>query len=293
MLTKDGRQIYNVFIGWTFFERKSTLESNATAPVQPCQESRVLDVAMEAGHILLQNGAEISRVEETMERICRHYGVESGHFFVLSNGIFTTGGKGREGSYAHVRHIPVAGARLDKVVAVNQLSREISQGKFEDIAAVEEKLREINELPDKKKWKQIVASGMGSGFFCVLAGGGLLDCIAAFITGIVLYVYLLFVGKPHFNKIVCNIFGGMLVVLLCLSCYLLGLGHNLSHMISGAIMPLVPGVAFTNGIRDIADGDYISGAVRMLDAILVFVSIAIGVGVMFSIYNGLTGGIML
>ena len=64
-------------------------------------------------------------------------------------------------------------------------------------------------------------------------------------------------------------------------------------MISGAIMPLVPGVAFTNGIRDIADGDYISGAVRMLDAILVFVSIAIGVGVMFSIYNGLTGGIML
>ena len=64
-------------------------------------------------------------------------------------------------------------------------------------------------------------------------------------------------------------------------------------MISGAIMPLVPGVAFTNGIRDIADGDYISGAVRMLDAILVFVSIAIGVGVMFSIYNGLTGGIVL
>ena len=55
---------------------------------------RVLDAAMEAGHILLQNGAEISRVEETMERICRHYGVESGEFFVLSNGIFTTGGHG-------------------------------------------------------------------------------------------------------------------------------------------------------------------------------------------------------
>lgn len=269
------------------------MESNATASVQPCQESRVLDIAMEAGHILLQNGAEISRVEETMERICRHYGVESGHFFVLSNGIFTTGGKAREGSYAHVRHIPVTGARLDKVVAVNQLSREISEGRYEDIEAVAAKLKEIAAMPEEKKWRQIIASGMGSGFFCVLAGGGLLDCTAAFIAGIVLYLYLLFVGKPHLNKIVCNIFGGMLVVLLCLGCYLLGLGHNLSHMISGTIMPLVPGVAFTNGIRDIADGDYISGAVRMLDAILVFVSIAIGVGVMFSIYNGLTGGIML
>lgn len=41
-------------------------------------------------------------------------------------------------------------------------------------------------------------------------------------------------------------------------------------MISGSIMPLVPGLAFTNGIRDIADGDYISGTVRMIDAVLVF-----------------------
>lgn len=269
------------------------METKANDCACLCDESRVLDVAMEAGHVLLQNGAEISRVEETMDRICRHYGVESGDFFVLSNGIFTTGGRKREGSYARVRHIPVTGARLDKVVAVNQLSREITEGRYENIEAVAQKLKEIDATPAEKKWLQIVASGMGSGFFCVLAGGGLLDSIAAFITGVVLYVYLLYFGKRHFNKIVCNIFGGMLVVLLCLGCYLLGLGDNLSHMISGAIMPLVPGVAFTNGIRDIADGDYISGAVRMLDAILVFVSIAIGVGVMFSIYNGLTGGIML
>ena len=47
-------------------------------------ERRVLNAAMDAGHILLQNGAEISRVEETMERVCRHYGVMTGKFFVLS-----------------------------------------------------------------------------------------------------------------------------------------------------------------------------------------------------------------
>ena len=244
---------------------------------------------MAAGQILLKNGAEISRVEETMDRICKHYGVVTGDFFVLSNGIFTTGA----GTYAHVKHIPVTGARLDKVVAVNQLSREISQGMYEDIEQVDRKLREIDAVPDQAKWKQIVASGMGSGFFCVLAGGGLRDSVAAFIVGILLYIFVLYVSKPHLNKIVSNIFGGMVVVLLCLGCYWTGLGSNLSHMISGAIMPLVPGVAFTNGIRDIADGDYISGAVRLLDAILVFVSIAIGVGVMFSIYNSLTGGIVL
>ncbi|MBR5231832.1 MAG: threonine/serine exporter family protein [Clostridia bacterium] len=258
-----------------------------------CDEALVLDAAMEAGHILLQNGAEISRVEETMSRICKHYGVESGDFFVMGNGIMTTGGTNVGGSYARVRYIPVMGSRLDRVIAVNQLSREISEGKYEDIAKVKQKLEEIKNLPEKKIWKQIVASGMGSGFFCVLSGGGLWDSTAAFFVGVLLYVFVLFVTKPHFNKIVGNIFGGIVAALLCIVFYLIGFGHNLSCMMSGAVMPLVPGVAFTNGIRDIAGGDYISGSVRLLDAALVFISIAIGVGVMLSVYRGITGGILL
>jgi uncharacterized membrane protein YjjP (DUF1212 family) len=64
-------------------------------------------------------------------------------------------------------------------------------------------------------------------------------------------------------------------------------------MVIGSIMPLIPGVPFTNAIREIGDGDYISGSVRMLDALLVFFSIAIGVGMGVSIVHALTGGAML
>jgi len=256
------------------------------------EERRVLNAAMEAGRILLQNGAEISRVEETMERICVHYGVMTGEFFVLSNGIFTTAGQTSDKTFARVRHIPVKGASLDKIVAVNQLSRAIEEGKYERIEEVEKALEGIKKMSGYRPWQQILASGTGSGFFCVLAGGGTADCIAAFFAGFLLYIYVLKISVPHLSKIVGNIFGGMLVVLLSLACYHIGLGINLSHMISGTIMPLVPGVAFTNGIRDIANGDYISGAVRMLDAVLIFLSIAIGMGVMFMIYHALTGGVM-
>ena len=101
-------------------------EQPAASFSAPEDDRQVLEVAMEAGHILLENGAEIARVEETMQRISRAFGVESGSFFVLSNGIFTTGGRKdgpSGGQFAHVQHIPVHGARLDKVVAVNQLSR--------------------------------------------------------------------------------------------------------------------------------------------------------------------------
>jgi len=256
------------------------------------QEQRVLDAAMEAGHILLENGAEISRVEETMERICRHYGVTTGEYFVLSNGIFTTAGHSSGKTFARVQHIPVKGARIDKVVAVNQLSREIEEGKYEDVGDVERKLVEIANLPAFGRWQQVLASGVGSCFFCALFGGGLTDCLAAFLAGVLLYIYVLKVSAPYLSKIVGNILGGMIVMMISLTCYHMGLGTNLSHMISGSIMPLVPGIAFTNGIRDLANGDYISGAVRLLDAALIFISIAIGVGVMFMIYHQLTGGMM-
>ena len=72
-----------------------------------------------------------------------------------------------------------------------------------------------------------------------------------------------------------------------------GATGSINFMIIGSIMPLIPGVAFTNAIRDIADGDYISGSVRMLDALLVFFSIAIGVGMAFSFISRVTGGALL
>lgn len=264
---------------------------NPVSDVEKVDQREVLDVAMEAGHILLENGAEISRVEETIDRICRHFGVESENAFVLSNGIFLTAGSDREKRFARVRHIPVQGAQLHRVAAVNQLSREIEEGKY-DLARIEEKLAQIKVMPGKSKKTQVLMSGVGSAGFCLMFGGGPQECLATFLIGIILYLYLLRV-KGHASKIVENIGGGMLITVLGLVFIRMPFGMSLGSIISGAIMPLVPGLAFTNGIRDIADGDYISGTVRMIDAILVFLSIAAGVGFVISIYHNLTGGIIL
>lgn len=256
---------------------------------------KVLEAAMAAGHILLENGAEIGRVEETMERICQHFGVKSENFFVLSNGIFTTGSQDAgspKGQYAKVLHIPVKGAQLDKVVAVNQLSREVAEGRY-SIGQMEEKLEQIRQMPGKSSRTQILASGVGSACFCYHLGGSLTDSGVAFVAGFLLYAFVLLAGRSRISKITKNICGGALVTLVCILSYRLGLGENISHMVIGSIIPLVPGVAFTNGIRDIADGDYISGAVRLLDAILVFLCVAIGVGVMFVIYHRVFGGALL
>lgn len=264
---------------------------NGKEPLE-LEEKEAMETALLAGHILLENGAEISRVEETIDRICRHYGVKSGNAFVLSNGIFITAGSEKEGYFAKVQHIPVSGTHLNRVAAVNQLSREMEEGRY-TIWQLKEALESIKSMPEKRKSTQILASGVGSAAFCCLFGGDGWDMAAAFLAGLLLYGYLLFISGPYLSKIVGNIGGGALVTMVCALCYFKGLGNHLNFMIIGSMMPLIPGVAFTNGIRDIADGDYISGSVRMLDALLVFFCIAIGVGMAFSVITKLTGGIPL
>ena len=244
-----------------------------------------LAVASEAGHILLENGAEISRVEETMERIAAHYGVDSTSFFVLSNGIFTTSSFNK---YANVEFIPFKGTQLDKVVAVNQLSRDIVSGKY-SLGAARDRLREIRSMRPHPAWEQVLASALGSAGFCIVFGGGLLDCAASFVCGILLWLFVLYVTAPHMSKIVGNIVGGFFVTALCIVFHRIGFGHSLPNMIIGAIIPLIPGVPFVNGVRDVANEDYIAGATRLLDALLVFFCIAAGVALAF-VCDGLIFG---
>ncbi len=250
-----------------------------------------LDAAALAGDILLASGAEIFRVEETMDRIAHAYGVSSCDAFVLSSGIFLTAGSEKEHDFARVRHIPLSAARLDRVAAVNQLSREIEHGMHTPKEA-HERLLQIQQMPAKPRFHQVLASGIGSGCFCLLFGGDLTDCAASFAAGLLLYLFLLYLVKGRLSKIASNISGGMLVTLTALLLYHLGLGHHLGEMIIGSIIPLVPGVAFTTAIRDIADEDYIAGAVRMLDALLVTFCIALGVGIVMTCYRNLVGGVI-
>lgn len=249
------------------------------------ETSEILDLASAAGHLLLENGAEISRVEEAMERISAHYGVKHGGFFVLSNGIFTTGG-----SYANVEFIPIRGARLDKVVAVNQLSRDI-ESKNLSVGEAWARLEQIRTMPERSSWQQLIASLLGSAGFCAIFGGGLADCAAAGISGLLLYAFVLFLG-PGLSKMLSNICGGLVGAAAAMLCCRLGLGANLGNIIVGALIPLIPGVAFTNALRDLANEDYIAGTTRLLDSLIMFFSIALGAILAFVVQSWIVGGMV-
>lgn len=257
-------------------------------------DKKVLDLAMEAGRILLDAGAEIFRVEETMKRIAQAYGIEKFNSFVLSTGIFITAENDEGEIYASVKHIPIQSAKLHRIAAVNQLSREIAEGKYTPEEAVE-RLEQIKIMPGKRTITKMLAAGTGSGGFCYLLGGHLTDMLAAFLSGFLLYTIFFLVEKREktTSKIVVNLIGGFSVSLFSVIFYKLGLGHTPGTILVGSLMPLVPGVSLVNAIRDFAEGNYIGGGVRFLDALMVGLGVSLGVGLTYILYFRLTGGIIL
>lgn len=256
------------------------------------EKLEVVEVALQAGSILLENGAEISRVEDTIDRICRHYGVKSHEAFVLTNGIFMSAGEERGRGFARIRYIPMRGAQLSRVVEVNRVSREIVAGNY-TIEEAKEELERIHTMPGKSNLARVLASGIGSAAFCMLFGGSLVDMLAVFVVGAILLAYIIWISEPYLSRITGAIGGGALVTILCIFFSQVLPDTHMNYMIIGSIMPLIQGVAFTNGIRDMADGDYLSGFIRLMDAILGFVCIALGVGIVFIIYQRLFGGVLL
>ena len=232
-------------------------------------DTSILELSFQMGETLLKNGAEISRVQETMERVARAYHAEEFNVYVLTNAIFATGVEQGVERSVELKHIPSTSTHLGRISAVNQLSREIAQG------------------------QHTLACGVGSAAFSYLFGGDLFDACTAFVCGLVLELYLYWVGKHGLSKFLTNLSASALVTLCGALFLFLGFGHNMDKIIIGSIIRLVPGVALTTSIRDFFNGDYLSGAIRMLDAFLVGGCIAVGVGVVVRCLSLVTGGGLL
>ena len=114
----------------------------------------------------------------------------------------------------------------------------------------------------------------------------------AIIAGAILNMVLKKFSQRKTSKFITNIFGSALVTLVSLITFSIGLPVLYDKIIIGAIMPLVPGIALTTSIRDFFNGDYLSGAIHMIDAVLTAFCIAAGVGTVMTIYNLIVGGIL-
>ena len=172
-------------------------------------------------------------------------------------------------------------------LGVAALSRQIAAGGV-TLDEAECRLAEARRIPFPKGRTQLLAGMSGAACFALIFGGTVRSALAAAVAGFLVSGYLLLCEKKGLSSGFRKISAAALITLVCIvGCSLLGIES--SHAIIGTLMILTPGIAFTMGIRDFVQGDYLSGTIRMIDALLIAASIAIGTGLVLSLTSILTG----
>lgn len=237
-----------------------------------------------AGMILLESGAETYRVEDTMQRICFNYGANTCDAYATPTMLLISFSKDGE-LYHNVKRTSVKTVDLNKIERVNNLSRRITNEKM----PLEDFMHELEVIDAEMvydDWMKMLAAAIAVFGFAWFYGGNLKDALCALLIGTFLKMIVICVDKIEFTAFFKNLFGGALVTLLSIGAYRIGLCDSLNTLIISVIMLLVPGLAFTNAIRDTVNGDLLSGLARMAEAIFVAVGIALGSGMIFWIFGG-------
>ena len=256
-------------------------------------QKKVLILALYAGEIMMKSGAEIYRVEDTIQRICKACGINYVEVFATPTGIFLSLDKGGDDddTLTYIKRIQGTGTDLGKISRVNQFSREFTSTDLsvEDGMKV---LKSIDEQPGYPTFIRMLGAAMSASAFCLLFGGAAIDCCIAIISGMLCYSFSLLLKKLNINSFVTGFCCCGLAAFIALSASSAVTEASYDPIIIGTLMLFVPGVALTNSIRDFLSGDMLSGVSRLVEALLTAVSLAAGAGVVLKLWD-LMGGMNL
>lgn len=248
----------------------------------------LLDLATDLGYELAMCGAETFRVEESIERILLTYGIKSEVFAIpncLTVSIETAEGK----PMTRMRRIGYHGNDLDGVERFSGLSRAICSRKPEPQEAKQwlEKvrgMRRVYGLP-----MDLLGNFLGAFGFAMVFGGSLVDGLCGGLCGLLVGVINRFMDSLKANQFFRTIAAAFPMALLAYALQAVGLSHNADMVTIGALMILVPGLLFTNAMRDIIFGDTNSGTNRIVQVFLIAVAIALGTAAAWNVSAMLWG----
>ena len=241
-----------------------------------------LEIILKAGKILLSSGAEISRTEDTMNYIARAMNFKDLEAYVSNRGIFATAKKADVTEITRIYNVPEVDINLSKIESVNALSRRITQKNI-TIEEIESELNQIDTMSDYSFFWRLVAYTLGASGFSYAIGSSITDSIIAGIIGLILGVYMCTIKRILSSDVLITILGSILIALLGNLFIHFELGSNLSVILLGAMIDIVPGVPFVNAIREYSQNNYNTGITLMMGALLTCISMAVGVAVVQSL----------
>lgn len=243
----------------------------------------VVSLVILAGEIMLKNGAETSRVEQTMEHIARAAGAKYVESFVIPTGVFVTVTMPDGKSLTTMRRVRDRTTNLDRIAKVNELSRRLAESRL-DCQSAHYLLKSIaKERTGFSLGPSIVATGAVGGGFVILQNGSTGEVIAAFFAAACVRYIAHIVSRLHGVQFTFDFLGAITAGIVGVVTHYLWPQLSRDIIIVGGIVPLVPGVAITNAISDVIAGDLLSGMSRGLEAALTSIAVAMGVVIVLAV----------
>ena len=243
----------------------------------------VLRLATFIGHLMLSNGAETYRVNDTVKRICSSRGFNHINVFVAPNTIIVS--DDRFDGYTFMKVIENRCINLNKIDMLNDFSRKfVNQLDM----TIDDAINEIKNLDEKSPYNRMelnIWTAIGSSSFAALVGGdNVLTFILTLITSVMAMIIYDKVKKISNIPVFATLVSAIIIGFCGVGLVELGVLNTPKMLIVGSIMPLLPGVPFIKAVRDLVSGELMSGVGRAFEAAIIATAIAVGVGIAMNMY---------
>lgn len=257
-----------------------------TASETPIQ---VMECALDMGETMLRCGAEILRVEDTITRICTAYGGGIVDVFTILSLIILSWKTDTGENHTLTRRINPHPTDLNKLEDLNALSRYICEKK-PPCSEIQQSICAIMAPEERRIYKsKMTGYVLLASAFTLFFGGNLRDGLAAGAVAILMYLWDYCFASHGRNRVVYSLVISVVAGILCCFSVLIGIGQNIDKVMIGSIMLMIPGINLMNALRDMMCGDIITGILRLAEALMMAIAIAVGFGIAIMLFGGLLG----
>lgn len=238
-------------------------------------EYLLLDLAADLGYHMAISGAETYRVEDTVRRILQAYGLQPevaavpGYLIVS---ILTP----KQEPITRMRRMGFHGNDLDTVERLNALSRKLCAQRPAPEEARRILQEVLNSVPHYSPALRLLGHFLGAAGFGLLFGCTLADALLSGLCGAIIFFVSGILDRLEVNPIFSTLASAFFMSWLAYGLHTTGVVRNSDTVIIGAMMILVPGLVFTNALRDMIYGDTSSGINKCIQVLLIASAMALG-----------------
>lgn len=251
----------------------------------PRREQVLLSFLIILGEALHAAGTTAGRLETVLSAVARAHGQEAHVFSTPTSFTIALGPPGQQ--RLALRRVQPSEADLGRLVAVDEVASWVASGEM-SLSAGRRELARIGALKPLYR-KAILISSFGIAAACAARffAGTLIESTVAAFLGVLVGAIVLRFQRSERSARVADFLAGLLAAALAVLVNRYLFPVDTITVALSAIIVLIPGLTLTIAVSEINTLNLVSGSARLIGALAVLVSLAIGVGIGIQLENHL------